>query len=65
MSKYRVVTPWYATGQTGEYLREWADHLLHDSDRENWLALARKAREAGLSESEITDFLNDERISMI
>ena len=59
MSKYRIATPWYAKGQTGEYLRDWADFLVH-GDNPDWLGLAKKAKRAGLTDDEVNEFLEME-----
>ena len=53
-------TPWYAKGETGEYLRDWADFLVH-GDSADWLGLAKKAKKAGLNDSEVNEFLNSEQ----
>ena len=53
-------TPWYAKGETGEYLRDWADCLVH-GDSSDWLGLAKKASKAGLSDSEVNEFLRSEQ----
>ena len=64
MSKYRIVTPWWCKGETGEYLRDWADFLLHSGHGQDWTGLARKARRAGLDDQEINEFLNQEKEAM-
>ena len=53
-------TPWYAKGETGEYLRDWADFLVH-GDSADWLGLAKKAKKAGLNDSEVNEFLRSEQ----
>jgi hypothetical protein len=50
---------WYNRGQTGEYLRDWADVLVH-SGNPDWLGLAKKAKRAGLSDAEVNEFLKSE-----
>ena len=53
-------TPWYNKGETGEYLRDWADFLLH-SGNPDWLGFAKKCQRAGLSNEEVNQVLLDEQ----
>ena len=52
-------TPWYSRGRTGEYLREWADFLLH-GDQPDSLGFAKKAKRVGLTDAEVNQVLRDE-----
>lgn len=52
-------TPWYSRGQTGEYLRDWADCLLH-SGNPDWLGFAKKCKRAGLTDAEVNQVLREE-----
>ena len=53
--------PWYTKGETGEYLRDWADTLVHGHQAPaDWLGLAKKAKKAGLTDSEVNEFLRSE-----
>jgi len=53
-------TPWYNRGETGEYLRDWADCLVHGHGQPDWLGLAKKAKRVGLSDQEVNEFLKSE-----
>ena len=53
-------TPWYNRGETGEYLRDWADCLLHGNGPQDCLGFAKKAKHAGLSDFEVNQVLREE-----
>ena len=58
MSKIQE-TPWYSRGETGEYLRDWADFLLH-GDAPDALGFAKKAKRVGLTDAEVNQVLREE-----
>ena len=55
----RTETPWYNRGETGEYLRDWADILLH-SGNPDFLGFAKKAKRLGLTDAEVNELLKSE-----
>ena len=55
-----MTTPWYMKGETGEYLRDWAEFLVH-GDSADWWGLAKKAQGAGLNDSEVNEFLQSQQ----
>ena len=58
MSNYEV--KWYSRGETGEYLRDWADCLLHGEGHPDCLGFAKKAKRAGLTDAEVNQLLREE-----
>lgn len=52
---------WWSRGETGEYLHDCVGYRLYTLDNPDWTGLANDARKAGLSESEVQDFLRLER----
>ena len=61
MSEVIVEVPWYHRGEMGEYLCDCVGYRLYTLDNSDWGGLANDARKAGLSESEVQDFLQLER----
>ena len=55
-----MTTPWYNRGQTGEYLRDWADFLLHGNGPQDCLGFAKKAKRVGLTDAEVNQVLREE-----
>lgn len=53
-------TPWYNRGETGEYLRDWADCLLHGTGPQDCLGFAKKAKRVGLTDAEVNQVLREE-----
>ena len=52
---------WYNSGETGEYLRDWADFLLHgEPSVRDCLGFAKKAKRVGLSDAEVNQVLREE-----
>jgi len=60
MSSVTNETPWYNRGETGEYLRDWADCLLHGNGPQDCLGVAEKAKRAGLTDAEVNQVLREE-----
>ena len=58
MSNYEV--KWYNRGETGEYLRDWADFLLHGHGPQVCLGFAKKAKRVGLTDEEVNEVLREE-----
>ena len=58
MSNYE--TPWYSKGQTGEYLRDWADCLLHGHGESDPSRFVKKCKEVGLTDAEVNQVLREE-----
>ena len=56
----RNETPWYSRGETGEYLRDWADFLLHGNGPQDCLGFAKKAKRVGLTDAEVNQVLREE-----
>ena len=63
MSNYET-TPWYNKGETGEYLRDWADCLLGGHGHPDWVGFARKCKRVGLTDAEVNQVLREEQESI-
>ena len=53
-------TPWYNRGETGEYLRDWADCLLHGHGEPDTKRFVNVCKKVGLTDKEIGQVLVEE-----